>query len=240
MELVKFLNETFWGDGGYLLLFAVSILITLFREDIEMRGKRMALYSALCFVLVVYNPILGKLAVEHFMEDQWAYLRIFYLLPIMTVIAYAMSEFYVKTAKRTDPRKRKLLIAGILSVLVVLSGHFYGKNMYLKAENIYKIDSEALEVIRVIEEDKEEGRTRILLPEGEENLIFGLRQYTPDLVIAGYSDKLDEEGGLMEAENNLDYTYVIIGKERTLVDCMEQAGYTYLVSTESHFIYKKG
>ena len=238
MELVEFLNQTFWEGSGYLILLVLAVFLIL-REKEEQRGRRIAFYTILCFIFIVYNPILGNLAVAHFMEDERAYLRIFYLLPLMSVIAYAMADYYTKNTAKDDSVRKKLLLVLIMSSLIVISGALFPESMYLRAENIYKIDSEALEVGRIIEEDAKGEKTRALLP-NDENLTYGIRQYTGNIVIAGYSDAFKDEATLRELTDTLDFTYLVICKERALVDCLELSEeYQYLVSTEEHFIYKR-
>ena len=66
----------------------------------------------------------------------------------------------------------------------MLCGAAYGSNMYIKADNIYKIDDQALTISQSILEHSENRKVRAILPNNE-NIVYGIRQYTGDIVVAG-------------------------------------------------------
>ena len=68
----------------------------------------MAVYSILVLLLVIYNPLVAPLGLRFFAEDRWAYMRIFYLLPLMPVIAYAVTDYYADTIDITEKKERKI------------------------------------------------------------------------------------------------------------------------------------
>ena len=86
MELISFLNNQFWGDSSYMVLLTMSLIMILWNKKKNTRGKIMAVYSILVLLLVIYNPLVAPLGLRFFAEDRWAYMRIFYLLPLMPVI----------------------------------------------------------------------------------------------------------------------------------------------------------
>ena len=103
----------------------------------------MAVYSILVLLLVIYNPLVAPLGLRFFAEDRWAYMRIFYLLPLMPVIAYAVTDYYADTIDITEKKERKIKFLCVICVIIMLCGAAYGSNMYIKADNIYKIDDQA-------------------------------------------------------------------------------------------------
>uniref|UniRef100_UPI003FEE0EA3 hypothetical protein n=1 Tax=Roseburia sp. TaxID=2049040 RepID=UPI003FEE0EA3 len=239
MELISFINETFWGTSGYVVLFAISIFFILFSRDMESRGRFMAIYSVLVFVCVICNPLLGLIATEKFMsDDAYAYLRIFYVLPLMSVIAYAITEFYTRSVKQEDGTKKKAFMAVILAVTVMIAGQLYGSSMYVKAENLYKISQDAIEISDIIENDCGGETARALVPR-DENISYGIRQYTGNIIIPGYSDEITNRKTLETFEEQKDFTYIVAEKNETTEKLLERYGYVRTGETSGYAVYKK-
>lgn len=239
MELIRFINETFWGTSGYVVLLALSLCYILLEKNGDSRGKTMALYSVLVFVVVICNPVIGKIATQKFMSDDvYAYLRIFYVLPLMSVIAYAAAGFYTKEVPADASRRKKLLLAAIICITIIISGKLYDSGMYVKAENLYKISEDALEIYDVIEEDCKGETVRALLP-NEEAISCGIRQYTDKIIIPAYSDAFSDAESLAELEKEKEFSYVVIPKEIGKMAVLEESGYTMTGETYGYAVYKK-
>ena len=239
MELIRFINETFWGTSGYVVLLARSLCYILLEKNGDSRGKMMALYSVLVFVVVICNPVIGNIATQKFMSDDvYAYLRIFYVLPLMSVIAYAAAGFYTKEVPADASRRKKLLLAAIICITIIISGKLYDSGMYVKAENLYKISEDALEIYDVIEGDCKGETVRVLLP-NEEAISCGIRQYTDKIIIPAYSDAFSDAESLAELEKEKEFSYVVIPKEIRKMAVLEESGYTMTGETYGYAVYKK-
>lgn len=239
MELIRFINETFWGTSGYVVLLALSLCYILLEKNGDSRGKTMALYSVFVFVFVICNPLIGKIATQKFMsDDAYAYLRIFYVLPLMSVIAYAAAGFYIKEVPADASHRKKLLLAAVICITIIISGKLYDSGMYVKAENLYKISEDALEIYDVIEEDCKGETVRVLLP-NEEAISCGIRQYTDKIIIPAYSDAFSDAESLAELEKEKEFSYVVIPKEIGKMAVLEESGYTMTGETYGYAVYKK-
>lgn len=237
MELVKYINDSFWSSSGYMVLYVISLIWLLMLKKEEKRAKWMAFYSALCWILIVYNPILAEIAVAKFMEDGQAYLRICYLMPVMTIIAYAATSFFVENVKKEDSRKKHVIWISAICGAVVLSGEFFSSDMFLKAENVYKIDNEALKIADIILEEYEDEQIRVLLPE-DENLTYGIRQYTNGIVFAGFLEEMENYTTLKKHEMEKEYSYLVIGREQPTVNIIEKKAYQRVGATENYYVYR--
>jgi hypothetical protein len=238
MEIIGYLNEKFWGSSGYFILLAISLIFILARKNTESRGKIMALYSVLILFGVIYNPVVAAVAAGRFMsEDVAAYMRIFYLLPLMSVIAYAITEYYAEQWADKG-RREKVTAAVIICITIILSGQLYSKDMYVKADNIYKISQDALEISDIIQEDKTDDKARAVLP-SDENICYGVRQYTDEIIVAGYTEEFDSNRSFKEYEESRDFSYVVIEKDSTMDSILEKNGYTRLGESDSYLVYKK-
>ena len=122
MELISFLNNQFWGDSSYMVLLTMSLIMILWNKKKNTRGKIMAVYSILVLLLVIYNPLVAPLGLRFFAEDRWAYMRIFYLLPLMPVIAYAVTDYYADTIDITEKKERKIKFLCVICVIIMLCG----------------------------------------------------------------------------------------------------------------------
>ncbi len=238
MSIVNFLNQLFWTDSAYMILMAISLIWILTRKNEDVRAKCMAVYSALAFLFVICNPIIAPLGLYFFGEDKYAYLRIFYLVPLMSIIAYSGTSFYTEYVKRTDRTAKKAVYAAVIVITLILCGSLYDSTMYRKAENIYKIDQDALEISEIINEDSGNERVYVLLP-GADDIVYGVRQYTERIIVAGNSDEVTDRESLAGAQESKAFEYLVIDKEKEELLAADMVDFYRLDETEHYVIYKK-
>lgn len=242
LERILFLNNLFWEESGYAILLVLSLMWILMGRKKNERAENMAIYSILVLILVIYNPIVAPIGMRFFSDAETAYLRIFYLLPFLTILAYAAADYYADKVDITDRISKKVRYAVIMVLVIMLSGSLYDSGMYRDVENIYKIDGEALEISELILAGQNEAQTgekvRILAPDVDD-ITYGIRQYTGKIVIAGFSDHFKDEETLQMLEENYDFTYVILRKSKILTDILKQHGYGQLAETKNYYILKK-
>lgn len=242
LERILFLNNLFWEESGYAILLVLSLMWILMGRKKNERAENMAIYSILVLILVIYNPIVAPIGMRFFSDAETAYLRIFYLLPFLTILAYAAADYYADKVDITDRISKKVRYAVIMVLVIMLSGSLYDSGMYRDVENIYKIDGEALEISELILAGQNEAqngeKVRILAPDVDD-ITYGIRQYTGKIVIAGFSDHFKDEETLQMLEENYDFTYVILRKSKILTDILKQHGYGQLAETKNYYILKK-
>lgn len=238
MEIVSFLNNQFWGDSSYMVLLTISLILMLWNKKKNTRAKMVAVYSILVLFLIIYNPFVAPYGLHFFAEDQWAYMRIFYLLPLMPVIAYALTDYYADKVDITEKPGRKAAFLAVIILTVLLCGQTFGSSMYIKAQNIYKVDGQALTLADTIKADSGAEKIRVLLP-ANDNIIYGIRQYEGDIIVAGNSDTIKDEMTLYTAEQTMDFSYVVIGKDEELLRMFEKSNYENIASTDDYYIMCK-
>lgn len=238
MEIVDFLNGNFWKDSDYFLLAVLSVVLILSNKKSEKRGKRMAVYSVLVFVVVICNPIVARMGLIFFGEDKYAYMRIFYLIPLMSLIAYAGTEFYINNVKPDDDRKKKLLFAAIVCITIVASGRFYDRTMYREVTNIYKIDQNALEICDMINEDCNETQVEIYAP-SIPDIHYGIRQYAGNIAIIGDSMTIVTPSALQDAVGEHSLDYIVLSQESNVNRYITQKGFEQLGELGEYIVYKK-
>ena len=238
MEIVNFLNENFWKDSDYFLLLMLSVVFVLVTKEGEKRGKRLVIYTILVLVFVILNPIVARIGLRFFGEDKYAYMRIYYLVPLMTLIPYAGTEFYTLHVKRNDKRSKKMLYALILCITIVMCGKTYDSTMYRDATNIYKIDQNALEISDMINEDCNEAQVRIYAP-STTDIHYGIRQYAGNIIIAGDSMTISTPSTLQEVIGGTDLDYIVLAQESNVNRYITQKGFEQLGESGEYIVYKK-
>lgn len=237
MEIISFLNNQFWGDSGYMILLTLSLIMILWNKKNNVRAKTVAIYSVLVLVLIIYNPLAAPIGLHFFSEDSWAYLRIFYLLPLMPLIAYAATDYYADAVDAAESVGKKLKYLAVICMIIVVSGCTFDESLYVRAENPYKIDQQALDISEMILSDSG-GKTRAVMPE-DDVIVYGIRQYTADIVVAARTDGIDGEAALAELESGYDFQYIVLGKDKETLRMLEKHSYECIGSTEDYYVVGK-
>ncbi|MEG0586195.1 MAG: hypothetical protein RR764_10515 [Oscillospiraceae bacterium] len=148
------LVQTFENGGIYIALFVVALLY-LYLKGTD-TDKKVFVYAALFLLLTVFNPFFIWLAIEAVPNEKSTYYRYIWLLPVLIVIAYAVSKLLIGKFSK----KQKVSIVCVFALLVVLFGSPVTNEIWAqgKPENIYKIPDSVLATCTIIENNKEEER----------------------------------------------------------------------------------
>lgn len=228
LDIIQFINNTFWKDSAYFTLLVISLIYIWMKRKSDNRGFRLEIYSILVLFAIIWNPIVAKYGVIFFGEDMYAYLRIFYLLPLMTLLAYAVTHFLSHYSGNGS--KKKTIVAFLMFAFIIsLSGKVYDKSMYQKVSNIYKIDQDALEISDMINADSGNSRVYAVIPEKEE-IYYGIRQYTSNIIIAGTVEKMEEV-------THTGFEYLVVAQEN--VKANNLAEFDEIGRTDHYMIYRR-
>jgi uncharacterized membrane protein len=217
------------------MLLSVIFILADGKEDV--RGKRMAWYTVLVLILVIWNPVVASHATLFFGEDMRAYLRIFYLLPLMPLIAYAGTKVYEKAA-RNHKLTKKILTVLVLCITIISCGGIYDSSMYREATNIYKIDQDAYEISNILMDNSDGGRPVAWVPKTED-IWYGIRQYEGQIMLEGDSNTLTTWAELFQAMNENEFNFVVFSKEDAMNDRIRDTYLQEIGQTENYRIYKK-
>lgn len=191
LTMIQKINELFWHSPFYVVLYLASLLsLVLFWKTMK-RGRRLFFaYSILCLVLFIYNPISVNLIEEYLLNNELVAVRLFLILPLVFTEAYVFANLVLTSLKKSR------IVASILTVLFVFllfgfgitpwqrAEKGWGVDMYLPAENLYKIPQEHLNIADAILNDMDGDRTILSLYEFHEKndiggtLNFSIRMYT--------------------------------------------------------------
>ncbi len=191
LTMIQKINELFWHSPFYVVLYLASLVsLVLFWKTMK-RGRRFFLvYSILCLVLFIYNPISVNLIEKYLLNNERVAVRLFLLLPMVFTEAYVFANLVMASFK-----KSKALASALTVLFVFLLFGFgitpwqraekgWGVDMYLPSENLYKIPQEHLNIADAILEDMDGDRAILSLYEFHEKndiggtLNFSIRMYT--------------------------------------------------------------
>lgn len=142
-EFLKNYTSLYWGKYGYITLFlAALVILFIFEED---KKKRISyVWFPFISLFVIYNPVFVKVVKKLVGEKDFTsyYSKVYLMIPIMAVIAFAMTHI---VAKANGVKKLLGLMAMIL--LIIVSGHCFYRETYVSfANNADKISDDILEI----------------------------------------------------------------------------------------------
>ena len=198
-----------------------------------------------------------------FFDVNSEYYRFFWITPVIIVVPYVC----VKIISEAKEMPKKLLFAALFTVLFILSGNFIYANGYNRAENVYKMPAELMEVSDLIHADANVKYPKAFL-EYEYNM--QMRQYDPKMLLtvdredylyatsANYTEEMirDDDhpqyrilAALIKYQQvdadafakGLEMThteYVVLSKANPMQAFVKQAGLYPVAQTENRTIYK--
>ena len=164
----------FKGGGMHLGLYfaAVLFLVILSKTDNEKKNSYLLSGYSILFWGIFFFPLTAKIIVEYCIDSS-VYWRMFWILPFPLIIAYA---FAVALKQLPSGWKRGVLVFFMVSIIMVTGSPIYPQN-FSRAENIYKIPQNAVDVCQVINEDAKENHIeerKVIVPN---ELLSYIRQY---------------------------------------------------------------
>lgn len=149
IDLVKETYNRFNGTGMYFALFYVALLYIYI---VDKKKREFLVYPSLLFLLVSFTPVTAYIIGKYIIGD-YVYWRIFWLLPMVIVIAYAG----IHLISIQDNRKNISIVSISVVTIIMLSGNFiFTKDNFQVPENYFKIPDEAIHISQMIKSDKEE------------------------------------------------------------------------------------
>ena len=256
MSTIKLLHSTIWSSPLMLILFiaAVGYLIYRIRKGTEPVAMLfLVIYSILTLILITYNPILPRFF-NRFADDEYSYLRFAWIVPIYFLMAYAGMKAVM--SMRTN---RSRIIAAVLAAVLIVAAGEPRPEVYLKAENAYKLDSEIVELCdAIIADSGMSGPTdrshpvRVLVQTRDDTiyedgsrdnrLYFGIRQYAEalELTMGRVDDTIIDNDDVSYENSSLrnGYRYLFAENIDAIKQAAEEIGYVPLAETENYMVMK--
>lgn len=240
----------FWQNNAYFVVFFLC-LATMFlqRKKWEKRYRYVLLYTVLTMI-VVYNPLFAQVAYQFVFTNTSEYVRLYLLMPVLGIMSLVGTEIIIRA------QKYKLAIVVLLvGGLILMGNSFFQTGEYIKPFNVYKIADETPEMVDAILEDAG-GEAQVLIDTNGvptinlfnargTTLVYGIRQYTTKVKVAGnlisndeYLDMTDEEASAYREGIEKAGCQYIICKENDLFWDLKEDGLKVLKQTGEYVILK--
>lgn len=184
------------GDSLYLAAFAASLVLIWFVDTKRGQGKtgKKALTAVLFAIIFIFNEfayrIVGKLT------DATTYYRFFWMLPVVFVTAYVMTQAF--TGRN---RGQAVIAAAVLAVCLITGANFFFLNRanFNRPKNIYGLDPEVLTIADEIMADWDSSSDK---PVAAFNMYleYQVRTYEPRILWG-----ISRNAYLYQAKNGYDY-----------------------------------
>lgn len=236
------------GSGMYMLILFASLLYIYIAEH-NLGRKYLLCYYPLLVIAVIFNPLVASQIIS-IIEGQ-VYWRVFWILPITIVIAYAAASIISNISKKTE---RVVATLALMAILIMGGKFMFTSANYSPASNWYKLPPQTIEVCDILEKDCG-GMIRVVVPE---ELLVSMRQYDANIQMAygrtgadnsgvwndaSYNlyclmqDSILKEDLISKAMKELDCNYIVLNKSTFISDKFGNYGYHCIASTDSYNVY---
>lgn len=166
-SVVVFKNYMGFHQNHYLAGIYLFMLLYLWLTEKERHRRAVFVYAPTLILLIFFCPLFRKLFVG-LMDDSETYYRLLWLLQMSLVSAYGVIRLCAK--------HRRIGLILMCAAVIVCGNYVYDSENISKAENVYHLPQEAIDVVDLIE--PEEGRITVLMPA---DLLTYVRQYSTNI-----------------------------------------------------------
>lgn len=244
----------FWGFNGVGMHFALFVAAILYLIAVKKAGEdkpRTILggYSIL-FAVLYLCPVTAYIIMNYCIGET-VYWRMFWLLPLIIVIAYVFVDWLFQTKSKGQ---FGFFFLAATVVIVLLGEPVYTKENFYPAENEYKIPQNAIEICTIIENDyKGEGKPKVTVPN---ELLCYIRQYDAGIkmpygrnALTGHKlGKRETEIYEMMSSGNIEWNTMIrllkdeksdyfVYSDGIGVEELEQGGYVLIQQVNGYSVY---
>lgn len=242
-SVVIFQNYVGYHQNKFLFGIFLFFLLYLWLTEKDKRLRAILVYVPTLILIAFFCPLFRKVFVRLF-EDAETYYRLLWLVQMSMVSAYG--------ALKLCGRHRKLMLAAMCIAIALCGSFVYNSEHITKAENMYHLPQEAVEVAQLIEPG--EGRVMALVPA---DLIYYIRQYSSrinmpygrEMLIARWDYYNDMYAAMEETEviqtpsfieltRNYGCNYVVLKKDRKVQEPLTDYGFILYEQTDNYMIYQ--
>lgn len=230
------------GTGYYSILFIAALLYLWFTEE-DKQLRALIVVTPAIIQILFFIPYFYK---GYNMLDEGTYYRILWLLPMTLLIAYA--------ACRVIGTYTKAGLA-IMSLILIISGTcVYSSFLCERAENVYHIPDEVVEICDMIK--PKEGRERvwasfpismiqyvrqytttIQMPYGRDSIV-PTWDYVENPVYETYIKKIIPADELKDVASDAYCNYIVLERTQVIDGDLEECGVVLIGQTDNYLVYR--
>jgi len=222
-----------YGDTCAFLVLYVLALIFVCAKGSRLE-KQIFLPSGVMLLLTVYNPLF-PVVLNSFFDVNNEYYRFFWITPVVILVPYIATKLVLMMS--TPAAKSAMAVALVL--IMIISGNFLYKNGYQKAENIYKMPGELMEISQLLHENTDKEYPKVLL-EYEYNM--QMRQYDPKILLTIdredylFANTNDYSGEMLSDAEHPQYKLLAVMARVQTVDVMPETFEEACEQTHTDFV----
>lgn len=242
MQTIMTIFKDYGGTGYYTILFVLSLIYLGFTEE-DKRVRTILVYIPAVMMLLFFLPVFYVL---YNGLDSGTYYRILWLMPMTVVIAYAGCKLIGHHVK---------LGVLVAAFVLIISGTYVYKSQYIsKAENLYHLPQETIEICDMIK--PAEGAERVWAVFPVEQVHF-VRQYTTTIQMPYGRESIETSWGygkhplcelllkeyipadeLSELSIENDCHYIILLKKMKIDGNLGEYDIELIGETENYLVYR--
>lgn len=237
--------QNYNGSSAYLIVFLAAVFYLWFTEKDKSVKVVMVYLSASVFALFFF-PLFAYLAIHYFLDLE-TYYRFLWLLPTGAVVSLAV----IRLIDRSNSKVGKIMTGVCCAILIMVNGSLiYANPAVTKAENVYHLPQEVINVAKELEIEGTWVRAvvpaelvqfirqyegYITMPYGREMLIDRW-EMNHDLYLAMEAETVHAEYvAMLCRENQVDY--IVLRKISAVSGDFNEFGFEKIAETEMYHIY---
>jgi len=242
MQTIMEIFKSYGGTGYFTILFFLSLIYLGYSEE-DRRVRTILVYIPAIIFLLFFIPLFYLL---YNTLDSGTYYRILWLIPMTVIIAYA-------GCKAIGHHTRLGVVIGCI-VLAISGTYVYNSQHITKAENLYHLPQETVDICEMIMPEEGEERVWALFPVEQVHFV---RQYTTTIQMPFGRENLVETWyyehhplyTLLQqevipvkelSELSIEYycNYIFLLKTMEVEGDMDEYGIELIGETENYLVYR--
>ena len=240
-----------YGGNGVLLLMFLAAAIYIVASEKDIKKKIVLGILPLVILAGFLFPVTKIVYVALFDDGSDTYYRILWLIPMYVVIGYGACKAVMNF--KNDAVRRGML--ALILLIIAVTGSFVYANQYMsKAENLYHIPQNVIDICDVIAPEDGEPRVRAAFPS---ELVHFVRQYDTDILmpygremVVTQWDYYNAVYEVMEKPETIDATalleatrqtkcrYIVLSDSRQIDQSLEELGLNAIANIDGYTIYE--
>ncbi|SFQ08840.1 hypothetical protein SAMN04487928_11823 [Butyrivibrio proteoclasticus] len=240
-----------YGGNGVLLLMFLAAAIYIVASEKDIKKKIVLGILPLVILAGFLFPVTKIVYVALFDDGSDTYYRILWLIPMYVVIGYGACKAVMNFKK--DAVRRGML--ALILLIIAVTGSFVYANQYMsKAENLYHIPQNVIDICDVIAPEDGEPRVRAAFPS---ELVHFVRQYNTDILmpygremVVTQWDYYNAVYEVMEKPETIDATalleatrqtkcrYIVLSDSRQIDQSLEELGLNVIANIDGYTVYE--
>ena len=181
MELILHVQDTISAYGKYQALFWIALIYLYLQKRSENNEKKVLLYSVTS-LLILWNPLVVY-GIVHVFPEVAAYWQLLWVLPVESVIAYAICLVLQDTKAYREHKKVYWGYFAVAVMVIALAGTIvpFHSDTVLAADNAYGIPDREMEVLKRLDQEQVSGQSNIVLL-GTNDVLKVSRKYNGSII----------------------------------------------------------